>query len=161
MPKRYKMKVEVEFECPATVPPNEVFYRYFSVNKKVENDTVKVLESKTFSAPTQASTKARAHNEARRVLQVILDHSGLVCKIIKGFRSSYGGESSNFQVQTLNNSTYNNYQWFCIEGSTFKGSGSLYNRVVNLADPASTAVAAEVVKCAFMACGHSDKTRHV
>jgi hypothetical protein len=157
MPKRYKMKVEVEFECPATVPPEEAFYRYFSADNKVENDKVTLKESTLFTTPSKENAVARAHNEARRVLQVIIDSTGLPFKIIKGNRYRWNEGVSQFQVYLPSQPSFPSkcidHHWVRIKGNEFQGANT---KSINLAVPTSIEAAAQELKCTFWVCNHKN-----
>lgn len=164
MPKRYKMKVEVEFDCPATVPPQEAFDRFFSADRKVENETAKVLSSQLFKIPAKVNPKLRAHNEARRVMQVLIDQSGMPFKIIKGNRyNGWDGSDATSQFQLYlppdpSNPSTIDYHWVQIKGKHFLGSST--EKRIDLSDPASADLVTQELKCTFWRCGHKDRSRH-
>lgn len=160
MAKRLKIKVEVEFECPDTCKPEEAFYKYFDANKRVENAVWKLIASSKFTDPSKINVKARAHNEARRILSTILTFVPAPSTIKRGYRSNWNSGASTFEVHVDSNQNSlvcPTRLWFTIRGATFE-----YQDVrINLANPTSTAEAAQIITCAFGLCSHKDKEKHV
>lgn len=149
MGKRLKVKVELEFECPASVPPAEAFVKYFDSGRAVENIKATLIESSTFTIKAKENSKMRSHNEARRVLRVILDLAGGAFVINRGYNSTYGAErASTFEVQHVGPNPRRT--WFTIRGAQFQHN---YHSI-NLSDPNSTELAAQAVKCTFGICNH-------
>ena len=157
MAKRYKIKVEVEFECPATMPPQEAFYQYWDARRNVEKDKVKLIEHSVFTIPSKVDANARAHNEARRVLQVVLDQSGLKTKIVKGYRTKWGVGSSNFQVHIDEPTAFSRDGWISVSGSTVS-----INRIdYDLVDPTAVDKLIMKMKCHWHLCSHQNQVDHV
>lgn len=156
MPKRYIMKVEVEFECPATVAPNEAFYRYWSANRKVENDKIKVLESKIITTPSKVNDRARAHNECRRILQVVLEQSLMPIKISNGYRTRWDNGRSNFKVVVNPPGGSVSTHWIAVKGSEIVMADSTFN----LADPTAITKLIAKMKCNWGLCSHKPYEKH-
>ena|SRR5882672_8062999 len=159
MPKRYILKVELEFECPATVPPQEAFYRYWSANRKVENDNCKVLDTKIITTAAKVDSAARAHNERRRVLQTMIDQCGFQAKIVKGYRSRYDKTKSMFQLSCQEVNAYQRLPWASVKGSAIFFDND--KKAYNLADPNIHLEIAKELRCQWELCDHKNKSTHV
>lgn len=159
MPKRYIMKVELEFECPATVPPNEAFYRYWSANRKVENDNVKILDTKTITTPAKINEQARAHNERRRILQTMIDNCGFQVKIVRGYRRGYNKGQSMFQLSCQEMNARHSLPWVVVGGAEIFLDNE--RKTFHLANPDVHLEIAKELRCEFDLCDHKNKNKHV
>ena len=156
MPNRYVMKVEVEYECPASVAPAETFNHYFKERGMVENVKIKILDVQKKKLESKIDQTARGHNEHRRVLNSILTQVGLKCKIQKGWHRRLPALESSFRVWINEPNAINNYVFVTVMGATIKYGDKEYN----LADPNVAPQLIQAMKCSWSLCNHADKRRH-
>lgn len=154
MPKRYIMKVEVEYECPANDNPAATFEKYFKPRGKVENIKIKVLDTKQYKITATTNPKARRHNEARRVLKSLLEQLSIRYKVAGGW--SYN-EISSFRLHLLDeHPVASKSPYVNINGPvvTLSAAGRWVDTTYNLTDPNNMPKLLRAMGCMWRFCVH-------